>query len=60
MVVDDFVDDRRLNLGSGRQAKYGDLGFGLNELKNIRTIFMLLVDLIVIYGGLALEMCGGF
>lgn len=58
MVVYYSVDDHRLYLGAGSDAKCGDLGLG--ELMDIRVVPMLLVSLVVIDVGLILSVRWGF
>lgn len=57
-VVDDFIDDNRLNTCLGPQAKCSDLG--LNELTDIRIVSLLLVGPAVIGSGWSSECVAAF
>lgn len=58
VIVEDFVDDSRLNFGSGGHAHCGVLG--LKELTDICIIPMPLVSLVIMDVRLAFGMGGGF
>lgn len=58
MVVEDSVEDHRLNFCSGRHARCGSLG--LNELTDFCIVTVLFVGLVFIGVGLAFGMVGGF
>lgn len=58
MVLEDFMNTDRLNLCSGRCAKWGDLGF--NERADRLIVSLVLVGLVVVDVGLALGIDLGF
>lgn len=58
VVVDNFVDDNRLSIGSGPHTKCSDLS--LNESTDIRIVPVILVCLVIIDVELDLGMGDGF